>query len=248
MMKMNLKMKMKMNHHFLKMCEYTFEYFEKAKNNTQKFNIFLEQFNKTIENISEEGDITLDSFLSKNFSENITNKTEENSTRNFLSNNSSYYEEVAEFNSSQNYFMIYTITNVISALIAIVILILIYFKYNSLNERKLMILFGLTTVFTIFSLILGILNYFNADKLNDFIEKFLDGIIEEYIYGIPKVISNEKNNIKYCQSINNLIILYSIFYNIGMLGGLCAYERESVIMNQLPKNYKKLLPNVEEAD
>ncbi len=66
-----------------KICEYTFEYFEKAKNNTQKFNIFLEQFNKTIENISEEGDITLDSFLSKNFSENITNKTEENNTRNF---------------------------------------------------------------------------------------------------------------------------------------------------------------------
>ena len=231
----------------LEISDYKYAYFEGDKNKTQKLKILLEPFNKKIENISEELDIAFDSFLSKEFSENLTNKTEENITQNFLLN-TSYYEEVAKFNSSQKFFKIFTTVNIISAFIPIVILIFIYVKYNSLNERKLTIFFGLTIVFVMFSIISGLINYFIMDKLYDSLQKFLNGIEEEYELDIPQVIINEKINIQECQVMNMLIIFFSIFYIICLLIGLCVIERNNAIMNRIPKKYKKLLSNVEEAD
>ena len=144
--------------------------------------------------------------------------------------------------------MILTTVNVISASIPIVLLIFIFCKYNSLNERKLKIFYCLTIVFAIFSIISGLINYFSMNELYNSLQKFLKGIKKKYEHDIPKVIINEKNNIVECIATNSLIIYFSIVYILFLIISLCAIERDNAIKKRIPKKYKKLLPNVEEAD
>ena len=100
-------------------CDY--KYYEKDQNKIKKINTLFKPYIKIIENISKEININFDLFLKKEYKEDSKNISEENSTENYLLNDT---EKISKFYSIQKYHQIFqTISSTSVSFIFVLIII-----------------------------------------------------------------------------------------------------------------------------
>ena len=206
----------------------------------KKLDYLFKPLTQKIENISKELNKTFDSFFEKEENNSINN-TEENDTSIIIS----YNEKVSKYNSSQNFFESFNAITNIFVLIPIILLIYLFFKLNNLDKKKKELIFCVTLIFAIISVIFGFINYFNIRELYNISRDLLIQMETENGIESPEKISKEHYNKENYQAKNIAIISLSLIYILILIVNKCISERRNSVQN--PYESENLL-DIDEDD